>query len=474
MRFMAWLVIHSVYRLEKKGSTVFPSRPPPSSCAITSPFIDAGALRSVPAADTVGDGPQHFPGPAVELFLPHRATIPIASSRENAEGAAACLRGHRRCPRTWRARGHLPGRPARRWRYRRVPRRRKENRRAHARSGDPDGAVRIVAQPVCTQSGQASSTRRSSFRESAWQPVRRSLLRPRNPRFCAPQFRRFAEQVAMWFPGLIIGALLGGTIAGIVRWDGAWLLFAALGAIAGLVLRNRGMVAITPNFTFQLESRLVAIERGWNSSSSAASSASLPQPRLPRQNANRSEQDEATIFTNARKHLRSRRRCLRTTTRPAPQRTLHSNPYSRTSRAGCGRSFRRQHPRESRCRAAVLWHRLGAQAGRRLRPVPPSVRLLTATVAGLAMIFFGYSRVVNSCAYSRLAVQGAVSACSTWSPISPWPGMTISAPRRLSCCLPSWASRASSRPCISKASRSRFSGSRALFSRRFSLRPRSG
>ena len=61
----------------------------------------------------------------------------------------------------------------------------------------------------------------------------------------------------MWFIGLVVGGFLGGAIGSILRWDEAWLLFAALGAVAGVVYREKNKTSVTP----ALEARVAALER---------------------------------------------------------------------------------------------------------------------------------------------------------------------------------------------------------------------
>lgn len=65
----------------------------------------------------------------------------------------------------------------------------------------------------------------------------------------------------MWFLGLIIGALVGGAIGSLIGWDEAWLAFAALGAIAGILYKDKLSQTAAPGRTDELERRVSALER---------------------------------------------------------------------------------------------------------------------------------------------------------------------------------------------------------------------
>ena len=45
----------------------------------------------------------------------------------------------------------------------------------------------------------------------------------------------------MWFIGVVIGGLVGAAIGDLVGWDSAWQLFAALGAVAAIALKSKGV-----------------------------------------------------------------------------------------------------------------------------------------------------------------------------------------------------------------------------------------
>ena len=74
MRFLAWLLIHTFYRVDKEGLEHIPAE---GACVIVCnhvSFVDArGHRRLRAAADPLRDGPPDLRDPGAELHLPHHA-----------------------------------------------------------------------------------------------------------------------------------------------------------------------------------------------------------------------------------------------------------------------------------------------------------------------------------------------------------------------------------------------------------------
>src|SRR6186997_2035359 len=65
----------------------------------------------------------------------------------------------------------------------------------------------------------------------------------------------------MWFLGFIIGAMIGGAIGNLFRWDEAWLFFGALGILTAVLMNKKapGQSAAPP--PGDLERRVAELER---------------------------------------------------------------------------------------------------------------------------------------------------------------------------------------------------------------------
>lgn len=204
----------------------------------------------------------------------------------------------------------------------------------------------------------------------------------------------------MWFLGLIIGALVGGAIGSLIRWDEAWLAFAALGAIAGVLYKDKRSQTAAPGRTDELERRVSALEREVQAlkleprpMSAAPSAETLPQGEQPAPASVVTPPPEVTLPAAAA--------ISDSASAPVPVSPLPAQPapLARKPKA----------PREP----SWLWQKLfggnilakvgvvllffGIASGLKLAVdfgvFPASVRLLIATVGGIAMIGFGFSRM---------------------------------------------------------------------------------
>ena len=81
LRFIVWMLIHTVYRLRTRGLEL--SRRGPGGAGLQPRELcrRAGDLRRLPAADPLRDGPPDLPLAGAVLRVPPQRAIPIAPAR---------------------------------------------------------------------------------------------------------------------------------------------------------------------------------------------------------------------------------------------------------------------------------------------------------------------------------------------------------------------------------------------------------
>jgi 1-acyl-sn-glycerol-3-phosphate acyltransferase len=80
-----WLLIHSIYRLEKTGLEKIPERGPAVLICNHVSFGDALIIRRLPAADSFCHGSQDIPRSVLNFVFRTSKAIPIAPRGENAQ-----------------------------------------------------------------------------------------------------------------------------------------------------------------------------------------------------------------------------------------------------------------------------------------------------------------------------------------------------------------------------------------------------
>ena len=114
MRFLAWILIHTVYRVHKEGLDNVPDE---GGCIVVCnhvSYVDAMVIAAcVRAADPLRDGPPHLSLAVPELAVPHDAGDPgrVRARGPGAEGSGAS-KPRARALRARRGRRHLSGRHA--------------------------------------------------------------------------------------------------------------------------------------------------------------------------------------------------------------------------------------------------------------------------------------------------------------------------------------------------------------------------
>ena len=153
MRFIVWILIHTVYRLESKGLENVPdARPGGSRLQSCQLRRCAGHHRSLSAADPLRHGPQHLPHANSLVRLSHQSLHPDRLGQGRPGAAGEGLRRHRFSAGRRRPGRHLSRRPHHR--YRRavsVQERHPPHRRTHTGAGGADGVARPVGQLLFAQ-----------------------------------------------------------------------------------------------------------------------------------------------------------------------------------------------------------------------------------------------------------------------------------------------------------------------------------
>ena len=250
MRFLAWLLVHSVYRLQKTGPREHPrGRSGGARLQPRQLRRRGGDHGRVPAADPVRDGPLDLQDPGAELHLPHRRRDPdrVAQGRPGDDGAGV-RRGRRGAPRRPAGRD-LPGGPDHRHgRDPAVPPRHPADRRGNAGAGGAARAARAVGQLLQPQgrAGDDEALPPRAVREDRPRGVAAGAAGAREPGGAAGRGAGAARGLALtdgdgrgermtWFIGALIGAALGVAID-----QDAWLAGAIIGGVIGwLVGRKR-------------------------------------------------------------------------------------------------------------------------------------------------------------------------------------------------------------------------------------------
>jgi hypothetical protein len=106
MRFLAWLLIHTIHRVHTSTSSAFPRRARRCWCATTSAMSTPSSSARQPAPDPLRDGPPHLQDAAAGLDLPHRQgdSDRAGQGRPVADGEGLSSISPRPCTRaTWSA-----------------------------------------------------------------------------------------------------------------------------------------------------------------------------------------------------------------------------------------------------------------------------------------------------------------------------------------------------------------------------------
>ncbi|HUP95176.1 MAG TPA: DUF2339 domain-containing protein [Burkholderiales bacterium] len=208
----------------------------------------------------------------------------------------------------------------------------------------------------------------------------------------------------MWFLGFIIGAMIGGAIGSLFRWDEAWLFFGALGILTAVLMNKKAPVQSAAPQPGDLERRVAELERevralkdqrGYatdakSTSSPVSEEAAAPVPfPLP----------QVTVETVAEAVPPPQ---PEPAARPKPEAAAPKEPSWLWQKLFGGNIL---------AKVGVLLLLFGIGSGLKLAidfgVFPPSVRLLLATVTALAMIGFGFSRMrVATHRMFGLALQG--------------------------------------------------------------------
>jgi hypothetical protein len=96
MRFICWLLIHTVYRLEKRGLENIPRRAGRARVQPRELRRSAGDPRGEPAAHPLRDGPQHLQDADRFVRLPHRQGDSDRAGEGRREAPRGGVRSHRR------------------------------------------------------------------------------------------------------------------------------------------------------------------------------------------------------------------------------------------------------------------------------------------------------------------------------------------------------------------------------------------
>ena len=152
MRFICWLLIHSVYRLEKKGVDNIPEEGAAVLVCNHVSFVDPLViLAASPRPIRFVMDHRIFRTPVLSFVFRTGKAIPIAPAKEDERAAERGVRQGRRGARARRAGRDLPRRAHHRYgRALSVPRRHPAHRRAHAgarRSHGAEGPVGQLLQP---------------------------------------------------------------------------------------------------------------------------------------------------------------------------------------------------------------------------------------------------------------------------------------------------------------------------------------
>ena len=93
MRFLAWMLVHTVYRVEKSGLEHIPDEGPAVLVCNHVSFVDALVIMGgVPAPDPLRHGPPDLQDAGAELRVPHRARDPDRAAARGSRADGAGLR----------------------------------------------------------------------------------------------------------------------------------------------------------------------------------------------------------------------------------------------------------------------------------------------------------------------------------------------------------------------------------------------
>ena len=165
MRFIAWLLVHTMYRVARRGLEHVPDE---GACVVACnhvSYVDAVVISAyVPRPIRFVMDHRIFETPVMGFVFRTMRAIPIASAKEDAARKERAFDRGARGARRGRDRRHLPrGAVDGRRRDAAVPARDRAHRRRDAGAGDPDGAAGPVGElllPLVPGQGDAALARR--------------------------------------------------------------------------------------------------------------------------------------------------------------------------------------------------------------------------------------------------------------------------------------------------------------------------
>lgn len=223
----------------------------------------------------------------------------------------------------------------------------------------------------------------------------------------------------MWFIGLVIGGLVGAAIGDLVRWDSAWQLFAALGAVGAILLKRESMTDVVG----RLERRVATLERDVTALNAARAAAANAEAERIAVDDDRTQTETMTAAPDApgsvepavaQPHAAAASVAspvADTTIAKAPPVTPPPRTPSRPASEEPNWLWQKLFGGNVLAKIGVVLLLLGIGSGLKLAVdfgfFPAPVRLLLATLAGIAMIAFGLTRVrIEQHRMFGLALQG--------------------------------------------------------------------
>ena len=250
MRFICWMLIHTVYRLEKSGLENIPTKGPAVLVCNHVSFVDPLViLAASPRPIRFVMDHRIFKTPIVSFVFRTGKAIPIAPAKEDPklleDGVRRGVR--RRC-----ANGELvaifpEGRITDTGELYPFRGGNRAHRRARPGAGGAAGAARAVGELLQPRrTGRRSRSRRIALRESfahrAGGRAARWRRRWRRRESAAGKWSAFAARITMrgrlemiWLL-TIVGALLGAAIGG---WAGVVFAFGFLGWLVGFIIKSK-------------------------------------------------------------------------------------------------------------------------------------------------------------------------------------------------------------------------------------------
>ncbi|MGZ8266614.1 MAG: DUF2339 domain-containing protein, partial [Burkholderiales bacterium] len=223
----------------------------------------------------------------------------------------------------------------------------------------------------------------------------------------------------MWFVGLVIGGLFGTAVGALVRWEEAWMLFAAIGAAGAIALKSEGAFSGKP-VSEALERRIAALERevqvlkaAHKAPATPAAAAAPPEASAPIETPEEAPASAPAVFEAAPVGVAPSTASAESHAEAAVASPHARDPLVMQTPAPKEPSWLAQKIFGGNilAKVGVVLLFFGIASGLKLAIdfglFPASVRLLLATLAGIAMIGFGYTRTtLEKHRMFGLALQG--------------------------------------------------------------------